>query len=164
MACRLRPLLIGSIPFFLLFLPTLAQTGTFTGQVTDSTQAVLPGTEVTLVNLETGESRTVITGNNGFYRATNMFRANYELSAALDGFKTLIRKDIELTVGEIKRVDFALDPGAKSIRIAVSGEAPMVNTEEPYRDPGGWLCRHDHCHESGTRVWCRPIGGLHPGQ
>ena len=130
MACKVRSLLIWSIPFFLLSLSALAQTGTFTGQVTDATQAVLPGTEVTLVNLDTGESRTVITGDNGFYRATNMSRANYELSAALDGFKTLIRKDIELTVGEIKRVDFALDPGAKSIRINVSGQAPLVNTEE----------------------------------
>ncbi len=130
MASKVRSLLITFMPFFLLSWSTLAQTGTFTGQVSDSTQAVLPGTEVTLVNIDTGESRTVITGDNGFYRATNMSRANYELSAALDGFKTLIRKDIELTVGEIKRVDFTLDPGAKSIRITVSGEAPMVNTEE----------------------------------
>ena len=130
MASKVGALIVRSIPFFLLTLSALVQTGTFTGQLTDSTQAVLPGTEVTLVNLDTGESRTVITGNNGFYRPTNMSRSNYELSAALDGFKTLIRKDIELTVGEIKRVDFALDPGATSVRITVSGQAPLVNTEE----------------------------------
>ena len=41
MASKVRSLLITFIPFFLLSWSTLAQTGTFTGQVTDSTQSVL---------------------------------------------------------------------------------------------------------------------------
>ena len=128
--CSLRnPYLI---PWFLLLLcaPLLGQSGTFTGVVSDSTEAVLPGVELTITNLNTGQERTATTGDKGLYRATNLPRGRYDLAAALAGFKTHARSDVELTVGEIKRVDFRLEPGEITARVTVTGKTPVVNTEE----------------------------------
>ncbi len=116
--------------FLLLCTPLLGQSGTFTGLVSDSTDAVLPGVELTITNLNTGEERTAITGDKGLYRATNLPRGKYELAAALAGFKTHAHSDVELTVAEIKRVDFRLEPGEITTRVTVTGKTPVVNTEE----------------------------------
>ncbi len=120
------------VPWFLLFLcsPLLAQSGTFTGVVSDPTQALLPGVDLTITNLNTGEERSAVTNDRGLYRATNLPRGRYELTASLEGFKTHAHTDVELTVGEIKRIDFSLEPGEIVDLVTVRGETPVVTTEE----------------------------------
>ena len=44
-------------------------TGSISGTVADETGAVLPGVEVTVNNLDTGFTRTVISNDRGAYRA-----------------------------------------------------------------------------------------------
>ena len=105
-----KPHLLPGLLLF-LFTPLFGQSGTFTGLVSDSTETLIPGVELTITNLLTGEERTAFTGAKGLYRATNLPRGRYELRAALAGFKTHARSDVELTVGEIKRVDFRREPG-----------------------------------------------------
>ena len=63
-------------------------TGTLLGTVQDETGGVMPGVSVTLVNLDTGITRTVLTDDEGRYRATNLSLGNYELMAELVGFNT----------------------------------------------------------------------------
>ena len=63
-------------------------TGTILGTVSDETGGVLPGVEVTLTNNDTGVSRSVVTGDEGTYRAPNLTLGNYEVQASLAGFQT----------------------------------------------------------------------------
>ncbi len=132
MGLRTRLMIFPFLALLLLSASALAQVekGTFTGVVTDATGAVLPGVTITITNMETAEARKVVTGDEGLYRATNFFPGRYEIKAALEGFKSIVNSNLQLTVGEIKRVDFKLEVGEITEIVQVVGEAPAVNTEE----------------------------------
>jgi len=110
--------------------PLLAQggTGKVEGTVTDSTGAVLPGVEVTIANVDTGQSRMAITGDEGRYSAAQLATGNYEVRAELAGFQTGVRQGIRLLVGQEAVVDFTLGIGSITQEVVVTGEAPLVNT------------------------------------
>ena len=102
--------------------------GTIRGTVTDSTGAVLPGVEVTLVHLDTGATRLAITGDEGRYRAPQLSVGNYEVRAELAGFQTGVRRGLNLLVGQAAVVDMSLQIGEISQEVVVTGEAPLLNT------------------------------------
>ncbi|MBI4464390.1 MAG: carboxypeptidase regulatory-like domain-containing protein, partial [Acidobacteria bacterium] len=103
-------------------------TGTILGAVSDSTGAVIPGATVTVRNVETGISRTITTDAAGRYRVPQLGVGSYEVTAETAGFQTVVRSGITLTVGREAVVDFALQVGAVSEKITVTGEAPLVET------------------------------------
>jgi Carboxypeptidase regulatory-like domain/TonB-dependent Receptor Plug Domain len=102
-------------------------TGTISGAVTDSTNAVLPGVAVVVRNVETGQAREVITDVRGRYAAPNLLPGPYEVSAALTGFSSVTRSGIRITVGREAVVDIALNVGVLQDQITVVGEAPTVD-------------------------------------
>ena len=77
----------------LYFSPAWAQvtSGTILGTVSDVTDAVLPGAEITVTRVETGASRTDISDDEGRYRFSNLSLGNYEVVASLPGFQTSVR-------------------------------------------------------------------------
>ena len=99
------------------------------GTVKDDTGAVLPGSSVVVRNLDTGAVREVVTGDMGTYRAPNLSLGNYEVRAELVGFKTEVRRGIVLTVGRQAVVDFSLQVGEITEEVVVTGEAPLVETQ-----------------------------------
>ena len=111
--------------------PAAAQvtTAMVEGTVTDSSQAVLPGVTVTITNVDMGLARTAVTDGRGRYRAPNLKVGNYEFQVELDGFGTLLRRGIVLTVGSQVVIDFTLDVGTVAERIVVIAEAPLVDTK-----------------------------------
>jgi len=80
--------------------PAFAQltTGTISGTVVDQTKAALPGSEVNVRNLGTGLTRTVFANENGRFEAPNLPVGTYQVTAALQGFGTAVRRDLQLTV------------------------------------------------------------------
>ena len=107
---------------FLAFSPAaVAQviTGSITGTVSDETGAVLPGVEITVQNQETGISRTVISNDEGSYRAPSLTVGPYEVRGELAGFQTTVRSGISLTVGRIAVVDITLQIGAITEQVFV---------------------------------------------
>ncbi len=103
-------------------------TGTIAGTVRDATGAVLPGVEVTVLHVDTGLSRLLITGDEGRYRAPELAVGNYEVRAELIGFQTAVRTGLGLTVGREALVDLTLEVGEISEEVVVTGEAPLINT------------------------------------
>ncbi len=101
-------------------------TATISGTAKDETEAVLPGATITIRNLDTGITRTVITDNEGRYRAANLSLGNYEVTASLAGFQTAVRSGIKLTVGREAVVDFTMKVGEITEKLVVIGEAPLV--------------------------------------
>ena len=118
-----------SVVFIFLFVVAgFAQvnTGTISGTVRDETGAVIPGVTVTVTNLETGNRRTVVTGDQGRFQAPNLAVGNYELEARKEGFRAEIRRGIQLTVGRQAAVNFELAVGVVTQTVEVTGEAPLV--------------------------------------
>ncbi len=107
----------------------LAQgTGTILGTVQDESQAVLPGVSITATHLETNQSRTAISDDEGRYRLVQLPLGTYEVAAELTGFSTGVRRPIAITVGREAVVDFSLSVGQITERVVVTGEAPLVET------------------------------------
>ena len=103
-------------------------TGTISGTIVDETKAALPGATVTIRNVETGLTRTVVTNERGFYEAPNLPVGLYEVSASLPGFGTATRKELQLTIGRTLIVDLGLVVGTVEQQITVTGTAPLIET------------------------------------
>lgn len=101
-------------------------TGTISGTVIDQTKATLPGTEVTVRNVGTGLVRTVFANDAGRFEAPNLPIGAYEVTAALQGFGTAVRRDIQLTVGRTIVIELTLPLASVSQEVVVTGAAPLV--------------------------------------
>src|SRR5712691_11540828 len=102
--------------------------GTILGIVSDRSAARLPGATVKVINVETAISRTMKSDEEGRYRAVNLEPGNYEVDAELIGFKTAVRRGIQLTVAAEAVVDLTLSVGEVTQQVVVTGEAPLVET------------------------------------
>ena len=103
-------------------------TATMFGTVTDSTGAAVPGATVTITQTDTHTVRTIKTGNDGAYRADFLPVGPYKISVAAQGFKTLERTGITLTVTEEAHVDLPLSAGGESTTVEVTADVPLLNT------------------------------------
>jgi hypothetical protein len=107
----------------------LAQTlGTISGEVRDSTGAVIPNATVTVTNKATNAIRTTSSNAVGLFDFPALPPGPYTVKTELDGFKTATR-DIELQVQQAARVDFTLELGTISEVATVAGVAPLVETQ-----------------------------------
>src|ERR1700743_2475112 len=103
-------------------------TATMFGNVTDSTGAAVPGATVTITQTDTQTVRTIKTENNGGYRADFLPVGPYKVSVTAQGFKTLERTGIVLTVTEEAHVDLQLSAGGESTTVEVTADVPLLNT------------------------------------
>jgi len=103
-------------------------TGTISGTVTDQSGAVTPGAAIRIRNLETGVSRNVLANEAGRYTAEALPVGNYEVTASLAGFQTVVRSGIELTVGRNALVDMALRLGDVAQAITVAEAVSQIET------------------------------------
>lgn len=119
------------ILFFLLtVVPVSAQqsTGTILGVVKDTSSAVVPDVTITILNSETGLSRTVTTGMDGAFRAPALPVGRYDVRIEKIGFRTETQRGLILEVAQELVLNPMLEIGAVTQEIVVSGEAPLVNT------------------------------------
>jgi len=100
--------------------------GFINGTVTDSSGATIPNTPITLNQIRTGVVFRAASNDQGIYEANYLPAGEYTITAALTGFKSFTRANIELRIGDRLRVDIALEPGASSEKIEVSAELPIL--------------------------------------
>jgi hypothetical protein len=101
------------------------------GVCRDETGGVLPGVRVTIRNLDTGAARAVTTDDEGRFYASSLPPGNYALEAVRQGFRTEVRRGVNLTVGREAVVNFLLRVGRVEERIEVSAGALLVETTSP---------------------------------
>jgi hypothetical protein len=124
--------LVGVTALLLSAVPVVAQlpTATILGDVKDASGASVPSAMVTARNTDTNFMRTVTTDEGGSYRLLELPVGHYELKAEHTGFKTELRTGITLEVTQQAKIDFALEVGATLQEVTVTGEAPLVNTQD----------------------------------
>ncbi|MEM7583381.1 MAG: carboxypeptidase regulatory-like domain-containing protein [Acidobacteriota bacterium] len=105
-----------------------ATTGVIEGTVVDESGAVLPGVTVTLTNTATNYEQTLITDSRGRFRGVLLPLGPYRVTAALEGFATLVREGIELAVGQTINLRLQMTVSATEEEIVVTGEAPLIET------------------------------------
>jgi outer membrane receptor protein involved in Fe transport len=126
----LRQVLSASLLSLSVFLwaPAAAQNvgGTIQGTVADATGAVLPGVTIVIRNVATGSTRELTTDQEGRYLVPVLPSGEYEVRASLEGFQTVDRRGIALTVGQVAVVNLQLGVGTREEQVTVSGEAPRI--------------------------------------
>jgi hypothetical protein len=114
--------------FLLLDLSLMAQTqGRISGQISDSSGAVIVGVKVTIENRGTQVSRVLSTNNSGDYVAPGIEPGIYSISAEVPNFRKVIRERVQVEVGTDLKIDFQLTPGATKEVLEVKEEAPLVD-------------------------------------
>jgi hypothetical protein len=119
--------------FFLLSLSSAwAQTGTTSlhGKVLDSTRAVVEGSSVTLANQTQGFSRRATTSSTGEFEFLALPPGTYVLIVEKAGFKKYEQTHLQLLVNVPTSANVVLEVGASTTQIEVSGQAPVINTED----------------------------------
>jgi carboxypeptidase family protein len=106
-----------------------AQTrSSFTGTVSDSTGAILPGASVTLESGDlVGGAQHVTSDERGQYRFSDLPPGTYDLTASLSGFQTLKRTGLRILFGTTLTVDLVLGVGGTTETLVVEGKAPTVD-------------------------------------
>ncbi len=102
---------------------------TISGAVKDETGGVLPGVDVLVKNLDTGQTRAAVSDTNGFFTISGLLPGRYEARASLTGFATVIERDITLTVAQQAALNVTLKVSATAETITVVGAAALVDTQ-----------------------------------
>lgn len=117
----------------LIFLELIVLAGTMAAQdyrarvqgtVSDSSQAVVVGATVHLLNTVTGYSVTRLSDSTGRYLFDFVEPGPYEIRVEMPGFATVIQRNVQVQVRGDVTVDFMLTPSQVSQQITVS-EAPV---------------------------------------
>lgn len=101
---------------------------TVSGVVADETGGVLPGVDVTLKNVETGLTRSVVTAGDGSYNLPGLPPGMYDARASLPGFTPAVQSGIQLAVGQQASLNLTLRVGASEM-VIVAGRPALVDTK-----------------------------------
>jgi Carboxypeptidase regulatory-like domain len=107
---------------------------TITGRVLDQNKAAVAGATVTLRNPRTNEAVSAPTNADGVYNIPFLQPGSYNITVEAAGFKKYVRDNQELQVGQTASIDVALEIGAASETVTITGDAPLL--EETKADRG----------------------------
>ncbi len=110
--------------------PAAAQDSGVVGTVRDSTGGVVPGADITLTNVQTGETRRTVTNQAGQYTIPNLRAAVYQLTAEISGFQKQVIEKIALDVELIRTIDVVLSVGAVSDQINVVSSSAALQAAD----------------------------------
>ena len=102
--------------------------GSISGTVTDSSGSVVPGATVTARNVGTAAVQSTTSDEQGRYTIPALPVGDYSVEAGLEGFQTVLRTGIRLSVGADVVVNFDLPIGQLTEALTVIAAAPLVNT------------------------------------
>ncbi len=104
--------------------------GTISGNVTDSSGAVVPSAQVTALEVQTGVSQIATTDSGGIYRFARLLPGTYKVTIGASGFVTQETPNVRVSANEIARVDAQLRVGSTTENITVNTEAPLLQTDK----------------------------------
>ena len=118
------------ISIVLALTPAAAQTlGEITGEVRDSSGAVVAGATVNATNPATGASRTASSNEAGVYAFPALQPGRWDVKVEMRGFRSALRNGIELQVQQTARIDFNLQLGEVTEVVEVASGAALLTTE-----------------------------------
>jgi hypothetical protein len=109
-------------------------TGTISGTVVDPSGQVVPAASVTLVSENTGDSRTAVANNEGFFNFTAVQPDTYSMRVEHGGFKAYRQTGIVLTANDrLELGNIQLQIGSVSETVNVEAQSAVVQTDSSER-------------------------------
>ena len=119
------------LPLILLLVsaPVFAQNsrGSITGQVTDTSGAIVPGASVTVTNTDTGDVVHVTSTGQGFYTAPLLQPGPYQVSVMAKGFRDFVQSGIQLQTQQNATINVRLAVGTATETVTVNSNAPLID-------------------------------------
>jgi Carboxypeptidase regulatory-like domain/TonB dependent receptor-like, beta-barrel len=103
-------------------------TGQLSGEVTDSSGAVIAGAKVTLTDEATNVQTSASTDTKGVYVLTGLRPGTYTILAEAPNLASVERKDVVLAVSQQATLNFTLSPGSVTTSVTVTDQAPLLDT------------------------------------
>lgn len=104
-------------------------TAALAGNVTDPSGAAVPNVTVTIINNDTGQTRTAVTGPDGTYKFSLLPPGTYHVRFAAAGFKTSEVGAVTLNVTETPQLNRALEIGQQAEQVTVEATAENLQTQ-----------------------------------
>jgi hypothetical protein len=124
---RCIPLIVSLFLYPTRLLSQGETTTAVVGQVTDTSNAVVPGATVTITNRETGLERTAKTDTEGRFNFPQLRPGAYSVKVQAEGFDAQQMDNVVSGLGQKQTANFILRVAQSTATVQVSGEAPLLN-------------------------------------
>ncbi|HKR26755.1 MAG TPA: carboxypeptidase regulatory-like domain-containing protein [Acidobacteriaceae bacterium] len=104
--------------------------GSITGTVTDTSGAVVPNAQVTLLNTDQGITVQTTTGPSGSYTFSPVRAGHYTITVTAQGFAKTTQTDLTLNVAQVLQANIQLKVGSASETVRVTEAPPLLQTQE----------------------------------
>ena len=101
-----------------------------------SPAATLSARMSALSNVETGVTMSAVTNEVGQYHLLFVNPGTYRFTAEMPGFRTFVRENVLLTLGEAATLDVPMEVGSQAETVTVAAQAPLLDAEKADRGSG----------------------------
>jgi outer membrane receptor protein involved in Fe transport len=105
--------------------------GSIAGSVLDSSEAVVPGATVNIVNAATGFTINLVADSSGFFKAPLLEPGRYVVTISSPNFAKYRAEDVVVVVGQVTTLGPRLAVASSSTEVVVTEQAPVMNLESP---------------------------------
>jgi iron complex outermembrane recepter protein len=103
--------------------------GSIGGIVTDAQGLAVPGADVEISDLASGQSWSLVTNQEGRYAKYSLDAGRYHVEARLSGFTSFLSEDIALRSGQILTLDIRLAPAGPTEQVTVTSTISERRTD-----------------------------------
>ncbi len=125
--------ILGGLVFVLVstgILTAQTATGTIEGTVFDPSHALVSGARVTVIELQTNQTRSQTSNAEGFFEFRALPLGVYSIQVEQKGFSKEVITGVTLQVAATQNVDVTLRTGAQSESVTVEAAAPLLQVAD----------------------------------
>jgi Carboxypeptidase regulatory-like domain len=104
-------------------------TGTLNGTVTDASDSVIPGANVTIVDLSSGKEYKDTTDAQGDFSITNLNNGMFKVTVEHAGFSKTIMEQVQVFASQTSKINVKLQVAKTGTEIVVEANQTQVQTE-----------------------------------
>src|SRR4029077_2664480 len=99
------------------------------GAVRDSSQAVFPKAAITATDAQTEIKQRTLSNSQGYYIFPFLRPGSYTILVEAIGFRTITLHEVNLDVGDERRLDFVLQPATLEQEIVVEAKPTSIRSD-----------------------------------
>ena len=103
--------------------------GSIVGNVTDNNGAAVSAATVKITNTQTNQTRETTTNADGGFNFPTVQTGTWEVTVSKQGFKTLTRSNVVVTLNNITRADASLEIGQVVDTVSITADAGLLQTD-----------------------------------
>lgn len=106
------------------------ESASITGKVTDSSGALISGTDIEITSLERGTTRHTVSNGSGIYLFPAVQPGRYNIEVRHDGFRQIDALGLTVNVQDHVEENFQMQVGSSVESVTVSAEGALLNTQD----------------------------------